>query len=198
MGQVTREILTMGGIMIMTELKLPDGDITEHDLCDLLGMPRQALKEKRAEFTADVDWTKERKGVVWTAEAARRLVTSFAPPEPPAPPQAEPAPEKKARRAVLTVANPSLPNDTLIAAVEPGEDPRDRCRWKLVRIRPGLARRFTAAMQILAQEVPGLRAWRFLGPPDAPEGAPVRYPRFRGRWGVPGEKAAGSNTPSLP
>ena len=93
---------------------------------------------------------------------------------------------------VLTVANASLPNRTLLAAVLPGHDVRDRAQWILLKIRPGMGRRFTPAMQLLAQEVPGVRLWRFLGPPDSPEGCPVRYPKFRGRWGHPGEKATSS------
>lgn len=172
----------------------PPPSVTEIDLGERLGIPRHVLKDRRVQFREGTDWQKTGRGVVWTAEAAARLVASFAPPEPPAPPEAQPA-EKKVRRLVLTVVNPNLPNNTLLAAVLPGDDARDRSKWILIRIRPGLGRRFTVAMQVLAEEVPGVRLWRFLGPPDAPEGSPVRYPKFRGRWGLPGEKAAGSNPP---
>ncbi len=181
----------------MTDQLIPDDTcVAETDLADRLGAPRHVIKAKRSDFQEGSDWQKTGRGVVWTAEAAGRLVASFAPAEPPAPPEAQPA-EKMARRMVLTVANPSLPNNTLLAAVAPGDDARDRSKWILVRIRPGLGRRFTVAMQLLAEQVPGVRLWRFLGPPDAPEGSPVRYPKFRGRWGLPGEKAAGGNTTPL-
>lgn len=173
----------------------PPPRVTEIDLGERLGIPRHVLKAKRADFREGTDWQKTGRGVVWTAEAAGRLVESFAPAEPPAPPEAQPA-EKKVRRLVLTVVNPNLPNTTLLAAVLPGDDARDRSKWILIRIRPGLGRRFIVDMQVMAEEVPGVRLWRFLGPPDAPEGSPVRYPKFRGRWGLPGEKAAGSNPPS--
>lgn len=204
-----RKILTMGGTM--TDQLIPDDAqaydawlrtrantekphvIDERLILERLGIPRQTLKDRRTQFQEGTDWQKTGRGVIWTAEAASRLIASFAPPDPPAPPEAQPA-EKMARRMVLTVANPNLPNHTLLAAVAPGDDARDRSKWILVRIRPGLGRRFTVAMQLLAEQVPGVRLWRFLGPPDAPEGSPVRYPKFRGRWGLPGEKAAGGNT----
>ena len=173
----------------------PTPGVTEIELGERLGIPRHVLKDRRAQFREGTDWQKTGRGFVWTVEAASRLAASFAPPEPPAPPEATLPEEKKARRMVLTVVNPNLPNTTLLATVAPGDNAKDRSAWILVRIRPELGRRFTVAMQLLAEEVPGVRVWRFLGPPDAPEGSPVRYPKFRGCWGLPGEKAAGGNPP---
>lgn len=182
---------------IERQLKSEEGRsaVLEFELQKRLGVPRHVLKKKRAEFTEGVDWQTISGAVVWSQEAAERMIASFAPPDAPQPPPPDapqPAPEKTPRRLVLTVAFMPLPNRTLVAAVEAGADARDRSRWILIKVRDN--RRFLPGMPLLAEEVPGVKLWRFLGPPDAAPGAPVRYPRFRGKWGLPGEKPTPQHT----
>jgi hypothetical protein len=134
---------------------------------------------RRSQKTAEgTDWSRETGDIRWSEAGAALLEAQLGVVSQP-PPLDDPPPIKNGA-TLLLVANPRLSQERLVACVVPGDDPLNRKNWRLVRVRS--SRLFLPKMEILAEPLDDSAMWRFLGRPGTPAGAPVRYPRGRGRW----------------
>jgi hypothetical protein len=151
----------------------------EAQLAERFGVSRAYLRNIRGRKSAlDHRWRLQNGAVRWSEAAVEALAASLgvengavASDDPPA---------IKTRAVPLIVAQARLSNTRLLACVAAGEDPLDRERWRLVRVRDSA--RFVRGMEILAETIENSAMWRFLGRPDQPDGTPVRYPRGKGKW----------------
>ena len=147
-----------------------------------LGLPRSAMREKRAALVRNVDWaTAVNTGcVLWTAAAAEKARVEVGAPAADENTASE-ALEAAPGPVLLTVAHGPYSNTRFIDCFGKGGSAGDRTTW--VRVAVKSSAHFLPRMELLAEPVAGSSTWRFLG---APEGKPghgrISYPRARGKW----------------
>ena len=162
-----------------------DFPISEADLVHSLNVARSIVRQKRADLTEGVDWSRVKnrgaQEVAWSQKGAARLRSLLlgenAASE--APTHGTGHSSEKPGGEILEVAariHPAQP--WALPCVGPGGG-KDRAHWVFVRVANG--DNFKPGMKIRAERG-NYGAWRYLGHPDDPVTARARYPRGVGIW----------------